>query len=53
VPAGLQLVDSQVTKTGVTVNVYRRGGGIEPGLMGFEDPTELEIERRKRLAQEG
>jgi dihydrofolate reductase len=53
VPAGLQLVDSQVTKTGVTVNVYRRAGGIEPGLMGFEDPTEPEVERRKRLAEEG
>ena len=49
-PAGLQLVDSQVTSTGVTVNVYRRAGGIEPGLMGFEDPTEAEVERRKRLA---
>ena len=53
VPAGLQLVDSQVTSTGVTVNVYRRAGSIEPGLMGFEDPTELEVERRKRLAEEG
>ena len=52
-PAGLQLVDSQVTSTGVTVNVYRRAGGIEPGLMGFEDPTEPEVERRKRLAEEG
>ena len=53
VPAGLRLVDSQVTKTGVTVNVYRRAGGIEPGLMGFEDPTDREIERRRRLADEG
>jgi dihydrofolate reductase len=53
VPAGLRLVESEATKTGVTVNVYRRAGGIEPGLMGFEDPTELEIERRKRLAEEG
>jgi dihydrofolate reductase len=46
----LELVDSQVTKTGVTVNVYRRAGAIEPGLMGFEDPTEAEVERRRRLA---
>jgi dihydrofolate reductase len=52
VPAGLTTTDSQVTKTGVTVNVYRRAGGIEPGLMGFEEPTEAELERRKRLAEE-
>ena len=55
IPTGLTLIDSQVTKSGVTVtvNVYRRAGGIEPGLMGFEDPTEREIERRRRLAEEG
>jgi hypothetical protein len=46
----LELVDSQVSKTGVTVNVYRRAGTIEPGLMGFDDPTEAEVQRRERLA---
>jgi dihydrofolate reductase len=49
-PVALELADSQVTKTGVTVNVYRRAGTIEPGLMGFEDPTEAEVHRRRRLA---
>ena len=53
IPAGLTRVDSQVTTTGVTVYVYRRAGGIEPGLMGFEDPTGREVERRRRLAEEG
>jgi dihydrofolate reductase len=48
-PAALELVDSRVTKTGVTVNVYRRAGAIEPGLMDFEEPTEAELERRRRL----
>jgi dihydrofolate reductase len=50
IPAGLELVDSQVSKTGVTINVYRRGGTVEPGLMGFEEPTDAELERRRRLA---
>jgi dihydrofolate reductase len=50
IPAGLVLVDSRVSQTGVTINVYRRGGAIEPGLMGFEEPTEAERERRRRLA---
>lgn len=49
IPAGLELIDSQVTGTGVTVNVYARGASIEPGLMGFEEPTAEEVERRRRL----
>ena len=49
IPAGLELSDSAVSKTGVTINVYRRAGAIEPGLMGFEEPTEREVERRRRL----
>jgi dihydrofolate reductase len=50
IPARLELADSKVSKTGVTINVYRRAGAIEPGLMGFEEPTEAEVERRRRLA---
>jgi dihydrofolate reductase len=50
IPAGLELADSAVSMTGVTINVYRRAGAIEPGLMGFEEPTEREVERRRRLA---
>jgi dihydrofolate reductase len=50
-PAGLKLVDSKVTKTGVTINTYERGGDIEPGSFEFDEPTEAELERRKRLAR--
>ena len=49
IPAGLTLTDSQVSKTGVTINTYERAGGIEVGLMDFEEPTEAELERRRRL----
>jgi dihydrofolate reductase len=49
IPAGLKLTDSKVSKTGVTINVYERAGGIEPGSMEFEEPTEAEVERRERL----
>jgi dihydrofolate reductase len=52
IPAGLRLVDSKVTKTGVTVNTYERAGDIEPGLMDFDEPTEAELERRRRLPAE-
>jgi dihydrofolate reductase len=49
VPAGLRLVDSATTRSGVTVNVYTRAGEIEPGSFEFEEPTEAEVERRRRL----
>jgi dihydrofolate reductase len=48
--AALELVDSQVSKTGVTINVYRRAGDIRTGSFEFEEPTEAELERRRRLA---
>jgi dihydrofolate reductase len=50
IPAALELVDSQVSKTGVTINIYRRAGDIEPGSMDFDEPTDAELERRRRLA---
>jgi dihydrofolate reductase len=50
VPAGLKLVDSKVSKTGVTINTYRRAGEIERGSFEFDEPTQAELERRKRLA---
>ncbi len=50
-PAGLKLVDSKVTKTGVTINTYERAGDIERGSFEFDEPTEAELERRKRLAR--
>jgi dihydrofolate reductase len=48
-PVSLRLVDSRVTKTGVTVNTYERGGTIDTGSFEFEEPTEAELERRRRL----
>ena len=50
IPAGLKLVDSKATKSGVTVNTYERAGGINPGSFEFDEPTEAEIERRRGLA---
>jgi dihydrofolate reductase len=50
IPAGLKLVDSKASKTGVTINTYTRAGAINPGSFEFDEPTEAEIERRERLA---
>ena len=49
-PAALKLVDSKVSKTGVTINTYERAGDINPGSFEFDEPTEAELERRRRLA---
>jgi hypothetical protein len=50
IPAGLKLVDSKVSKTGVTINTYERAGDIDRGSFALDAPTEAEIERRRRLA---
>jgi dihydrofolate reductase len=50
IPMGLKLVDSRVSTTGVTINTYERAGEINPGSFEFDEPTEAELERRKRLA---
>jgi dihydrofolate reductase len=49
-PAGLKLVDSEVSKTGVTINTYQRAGDIDSGSFALDQPTEAEIQRRRRLA---
>jgi dihydrofolate reductase len=49
VPAGLRLAGSKATKTGVTINTYESAGDIRYGSMDFEEPTEAEVERRRRL----
>ena len=50
IAAGLKLVDSKVAKTGVTINTYERAGDIDRGSFALAEPTEAEIERRRRLA---
>ena len=49
IPAGLKLVDSTVSSTGVTINTYERAGDIDPGSFAFEEPTAEEVARRERL----
>jgi len=51
IPAALRLIDSHATETGVTINTYAREGKIEPGEMDFEEPTEAELQRRRRLVR--
>ena len=50
IPAGLNLVESTVSSTGVTINAYERAGDIDTGSFAFEEPTAEEVARRERLA---
>jgi dihydrofolate reductase len=49
VPGALKLVDSAVSKTGVTINVYEPAGDIDTGSFEFDEPTGAELERRRQL----
>ncbi len=52
VPAALRLVDTQTSTTGVVIATYEPAGAIDYGSFAFEEPTEAEVERRRRLADE-
>ncbi len=51
VPAALKLAHSEVSKTGVTFNVYEPTGDIDTGSFEFDEPTAAELERRRRLEE--
>jgi dihydrofolate reductase len=50
IPAALKLVDSKVSGSGVTINIYEPAGDIDTGSFEFDEPSPAEVERRKRLA---
>jgi len=52
-PAGLRLIDSKTSSTGVIIATYESAGELKTGSFGLDNPSEAEIERRKRLAEEG
>ena len=49
IPAGLKLVDSRTSTTGVIVATYKRAGVVKTGSFAMETPTEAELARRKQL----
>jgi dihydrofolate reductase len=50
-PAALRLVDAKTSSTGVVIATYQPAGAIACGSFAFEEPTEAEVERRRRLAE--
>ncbi len=49
VPSGLRLVSSSTSTSGVIVATYEPEGEIRKGSFAFEEPTDLEVERRQSL----
>lgn len=49
IPAGLKLLDCKTSTTGVSIATYARSGEIKTGSVALENPTEAELDRRKRL----
>jgi dihydrofolate reductase len=53
IPAGFKLTENRPSTTGVIVATYARAGEIKTGSFGPDNPSEAELARRKRLAEEG
>jgi dihydrofolate reductase len=49
-PGSLRLADVTTSTTGVVMATYEPAGEIEVGSFALDEPTEAEIERRRRLA---
>jgi len=52
VPAGLELLDSKTSTTGVVMATYAPAGEIKRGSFALGEPTEAEVRRREKLAKE-
>lgn len=52
IPAGFKLLDSRTSTAGVIVAAYGRAGEVKIGSFEFENPTEVELARRKKIISE-
>jgi hypothetical protein len=51
-PSALRLVRSQVSATGVVMSTYVPDGDVRPGSFASAEPSEKELARRKKMANE-
>jgi dihydrofolate reductase len=49
IPAGLKLVDSRTSTTGVIIATYKRAEVVKTGSFALETPNVAELARRKQL----
>jgi dihydrofolate reductase len=53
IPAAFEVTDSQTATTGVLLVNYKRAGDVEYGSFAAPEPTEAELERRRKMEEEG
>ena len=51
VPAAFEVVSTKTSTTGVVMGTYRRTGEVQTGSFALEEPTEAEVERRRKMAR--
>lgn len=51
-PCALRLVRSRVSATGVVMSTYVPDGDVRPGSFASAEPSEMELARRKKMANE-
>jgi dihydrofolate reductase len=49
IPAAFEVTDSKTATTGVLLVNYKRAGDVQPGSFAAEEPSEAELERRRKL----
>ena len=52
IPAGFRLVESRASPSGVIVATYERAGEVKTGSFALENPTEAELDSRKRIGEQ-
>ena len=52
IPAGLRLLESEITPNGVIVAKHARAGEVKIGDAQLESPSAAELERRRKLSDE-
>ncbi|MEX0750427.1 MAG: dihydrofolate reductase family protein [Dehalococcoidia bacterium] len=52
IPAGLKLLDSKTSTTGVVILTYGRGDALPTGSFALEESTDAEVARREKMAEE-
>jgi dihydrofolate reductase len=52
IPSGLKLIDGRISTTGVILSIYEPVEELKIGTFELENPSQAEIARRKRLADE-
>lgn len=46
-PAGLKLIDSKTTSTGIILTIYEPAGDLKTGSFALDNPSEIELANRK------